>query len=339
MKKLVLIVLLISFASTAQNLPKLYNKVNSSVVFIDIESYDYSEVLFSQKVNTEESLGSGVLVGKEGLIWTAAHVIQSAEKITVEFTDGDKYEAEVIASDTNADVALIKVKEGFQLKKKDVAVIADSDKANIGDNVFIIGAPHGFKQSLSRGIISGRFVPEGLSSSFEKVEFLQTDASINPGNSGGPMFNMDGEVIGIASRIYTTSGGFDGIGFAVASNVAKKLLSDVSGSWSGMESLFLTPELAALLNVPQKAGVLVTKISSKGTAAKLGLIGGYIPINVAGQEVLLGGDIILEIAGVRLENQESIYHIKDKLKHIKKGTKVSIVILRHGQQMATQFEK
>lgn len=339
MKKLVLIVLLISFASTAQNLPKLYNKVNSSVVFIDIESYDYSEVLFSQKVNTEESLGSGVLVGKEGLIWTAAHVIQSAEKITVEFTDGDKYEAEVIASDTNADVALIKVKEGFQLKKKDVAIIADSDKANIGDNVFIIGAPHGFKQSLSRGIISGRFVPEGLSSSFEKVEFLQTDASINPGNSGGPMFNMDGEVIGIASRIYTTSGGFDGIGFAVASNVAKKLLSDVSGSWSGMESLFLTPELAALLNVPQKAGVLVTKISSKGTAAKLGLIGGYIPINVAGQEVLLGGDIILEIAGVRLENQESIYHIKDKLKHIKKGTKVSIVILRHGQQMATQFEK
>lgn len=339
MKKLLLIALFVSFAATAQDLPKLYNKVNSSVVFIDIESYDYSEVLFSQKVNTEESLGSGVLVGKEGLIWTAAHVIQSAEKITVEFTDGDKYEAEVIASDTNADVALIKVKKGFELKKKDVAVIADSDKAKIGDNVFIIGAPHGFKQSLSRGIISGRFVPEGLSSSFEKVEFLQTDASINPGNSGGPMFNMDGEVIGIASRIYTTSGGFDGIGFAVASNVAKKLLSDVTGSWSGMESLFLTPELAALLNVPQKAGVLVTKISSKGTAAKLGLIGGYIPINVAGQEVLLGGDIILEIAGVRLESQESIYNIKDKLKHIKKGTKVSIVILRHGQQMATQFEK
>lgn len=230
MKKLALLILFISFSVSSQNLPKLYEKVNSSVVFIDIESFDYSEVLFSQKVNTEESLGSGVLVGEEGYIWTAAHVIQSAEKITVEFTDGDKYEAEVIASDTNADVALIRVKDSFDLKKKEVAVIADSDKAKIGDNVFIIGAPHGFKQSLSRGIVSGRFVPEGLSSNFEKVEFLQTDASINPGNSGGPMFNMDGQVIGIASRIYTTSGGFDGIGFAVASNVAKKLLADVTGS-------------------------------------------------------------------------------------------------------------
>ena len=329
---------LLSLSISSQELSKLYKKVSSSVVYIDIESLDYSEVLFSQQINKEESLGSGVLVSEEGLIWTASHVIQSAEKITVEFTDGDVYEAEVISSDTNADVALIKIKDSFEIKKKKVAVIGDSDKAQIGDNVFIIGAPHGLKQSLSRGIVSGKFIPENMSNTFEQVEFIQTDASINPGNSGGPMFNMKGEVIGIASRIYTTSGGFDGIGFAVSSNIATKILSE-KGSWTGMETLFLTPELSALLNVPQKAGVLVTKVSTKGKAAKVGLVGGFIPINIAGQEILLGGDIILEIAGVVIEDQSSLHLVKEKLETIERGTNISIVILRHGQKIATTYER
>ena len=338
MKKVLYLLFLLSLSISSQELSKLYKKVSSSVVYIDIESLDYSEVLFSQQINKEESLGSGVLVSEEGLIWTASHVIQSAEKITVEFTDGDVYEAEVISSDTNADVALIKIKDSFEIKKKKVAVIGDSDKAQIGDNVFIIGAPHGLKQSLSRGIVSGKFIPENMSNTFEQVEFIQTDASINPGNSGGPMFNMKGEVIGIASRIYTTSGGFDGIGFAVSSNIATKILSE-KGSWTGMETLFLTPELSALLNVPQKAGVLVTKVSTKGKAAKVGLVGGFIPINIAGQEILLGGDIILEIAGVVIEDQSSLHLVKEKLETIERGTNISIVILRHGQKIATTYER
>jgi len=226
MKKIVFLLALVSLNISAQDLSKLYKKVSSSVVYINIESYDYSDVLFSQQVRKEESLGSGVLIAEEGLIWTAAHVIQASEKITVEFTDGDVYEAEVISSDTNADVALIKVKDSFQLKEKNIAKIGDSDKVQIGDNVFIIGAPYGFKQSLSKGIISGKYSPENLSNRFEKVDFFQTDASINPGNSGGPMYNMKGEIVGIASRIYTVSGGFDGIGFAVTSNVANKVLAN-----------------------------------------------------------------------------------------------------------------
>jgi serine protease Do len=278
------------------------------------------------------------LIGEDGLIWTAAHVIQASEKITVEFTDGDIYEAEVVSSDSNADVALIKITNNFQLKDKKIADIGDSDKANIGDNVFVIGAPHGFKQSLSRGVISGKYIPENLSNQFQKVEFIQTDASINPGNSGGPMFNMKGEVIGIASRIYTVSGGFDGIGFAVSSNVAKRVLENIE-NWSGIESVVLSPELTALLNVPQKGGILITKVSTKGKAGKLGLIGGFIPVVIAGQEMLLGGDIILEIGGIKIEDQISLELVQERLSLIDKGTQISIVILRQGQVISTIYTK
>ncbi|MDG1804958.1 trypsin-like peptidase domain-containing protein [Flavicella sp.] len=338
MKKIVFLLALVSLNISAQDLSKLYKKVSSSVVYINIESYDYSDVLFSQQVRKEESLGSGVLIAEEGLIWTAAHVIQASEKITVEFTDGDVYEAEVISSDTNADVALIKVKDSFQLKEKNIAKIGDSDKVQIGDNVFIIGAPHGFKQSLSKGIISGKYSPENLSNRFEKVDFFQTDASINPGNSGGPMFNMKGEIVGIASRIYTVSGGFDGIGFAVTSNVANKILANRE-NWSGFESMVLSPELAALLNLPQQGGILITKVSTQGKAGKLGLMGGFVPVVIAGQELLLGGDIILEIAGVKILDHSSLELVQERLINTKDGEKVSIVILRQGQVVSTTYDK
>lgn len=338
MKKIVFLLLFVAVGMSAQDLSKLYKKVSSSVVYINIESFDYSEVIFSQQVRKQESLGSGVLIGKEGLIWTAAHVIQASEKITVEFTDGDIYEAEVVSSDMNADVALIKVIDSFQLKKKEIAKVGDSDNVKIGDDIFIIGAPHGFKQSLSKGIISGRYTPENLSNRFEKVNFFQTDASINPGNSGGPMFNMKGEIVGIASRIYTTSGGFDGIGFAVTSNIANKVLKN-GHNWSGFESLVLSPELSALLNVPQNGGILITKVSTKGKAGKLGLVGGFIPVTIAGQEILLGGDIILEIAGLKIEGPSSLELVEERLLSIKEGTKVSIVILRQGQIVSTTYDK
>ena len=149
----------------------------------------------------------------------------------------------VIVSNPNADVALLKLEGNFEKKEKEIAKIGNSDETLIGEDIFVIGAPHGFKQSLSKGIISGKYINEALSNDFEKVEFLQTDAAINPGNSGGPMFNMKGEVIGIASRIYTLSGGFDGIGFAVTSNVAKNILDETNSPWTGMESLFYQKKL------------------------------------------------------------------------------------------------
>jgi len=336
MKKIAFLILILSSEIVAQNLSKVYNEVSSSVVYIEIVSYDYSKIAFNEE---ENSLGSGVLISDDGLIWTASHVVQTAEKIIVEFTDGDKYEAEVILSNINADVALIKVIGHFNKKKKNVAIIGDSEATSIGDDVFIVGAPYGFKQSLSRGIISGRYVPENLSNTFEKIEFFQTDAAINPGNSGGPMFNMKGEVIGVASSIYSISGGFDGIGFAISSNVAKKLLSEEKGVWTGMESILLPQDLARLLNVPQKTGLLITHVSTKGAAAKIGLLGGYLSSDIGGRKILLGGDIILEIAGVKFIDENSSYEIKQKLKSIEKGGKIVITILRQGEIRSAEFNK
>lgn len=272
MKKIALIALLL-FSSTgkAQNLPDIYNEVKSSVVIIEILSVKTEGSGENKTLVAYASQGSGVLVSKEGLIWTAAHVVQSAEIVGVEFLDGNVYEAEVLSTNTIADVALTKIKNAFKLKEKKVVAIGDSDELQIGEDVFIIGAPFGLKQSLSKGILSGRHTLDSLNNGFVKVEFLQSDAAINTGNSGGPMFNMKGKVVGIPSRIYSHLGEFNGVGFAISSNVATKLLMEEPNIWTGMESILISGDLAKALNLPQESGLLILNMSTKGIASKLGL--------------------------------------------------------------------
>ena len=330
---------LLSFYTKAQNLSKIYQDINSSVVVINIINVSRESAGENIEVVTEESQGSGVLIGEEGLIWTAAHVVQSAEAVQIEFLDGDIYEGTVISSVAQADVALVKIEGDFQLKNKKVAQIGDSDNVSIGDDVFVLGAPHGFKQSLSRGILSGRFLPEHLSNNFVKIEFLQTDASINPGNSGGPMFNMSGEVIGIASRIYSNSGGFEGIGFAMSSNVANKLLMQEPGIWGGMESILLDGNLAKALNLPQEAGLLITSLSSKGSASALGLKGGTISAKIEDTELKIGGDIILELAGITVKDINSIFEIRKKISETPKSEVITMTVLRNGKIGKAEFTR
>ncbi len=329
--KIILVALLISATSFSQKLTDLYKTVNSSVVVITTINYSPENVGGEVKMITNASMGSGVLISEDGLIWTAAHVVQAAELVEVEFIDGDKYEAEVISSNPEADVALIKISRKFELKQKHVAKIGDSDKVEIGEDVFVLGAPRGFKQSLSRGILSGRYEPEHLSNDFIKIQFLQTDAAVNPGNSGGPMFNMKGEIIGVASRIVTESGGFEGIGFAMSSNVAKKLLMEEPTIWGGINSILISDDLAAALNVPQQSGLLIISVSSKGPGSLIGLKGGYIPANINGTEILIGGDVILEIGGVKITDNNSLFEIREQINKTKLGKSISITILRQGK--------
>ncbi len=323
----------------SQNLADLYKEISSSVVVIDVVSIGSQGEGVNRKLATQSSQGSGFLISKEGLIWTAEHVIKAAEVITVSFVDGDKYEAEVLSSNPSADVALLKIKGDFQVKDKNVATIGNSDSVQIGEDIFVLGAPHGFKQSLSRGILSGRHIPENMSNNFVKVEFLQTDAAINPGNSGGPVFNMKGEVVGIASRIYTVSGGFDGIGFAVSSNVAHKLLMDDPDTWTGMEARLVSGTLARVLNIPQATGLLILNTSTQGTAGKLGLKGGRIPAIIDGESIMLGGDVILDIAGIKFENENSGYLVKEKVKKMNTGDTIVVTILREGRVGTVKFPK
>ena len=339
MKKIFFLLIFVSAVGTAQNLAELYKQVNSSVVVIDIVTVAPESVGTGVELVAQASQGSGVLISPDGLIWTAAHVVQSAEEVQVEFLDGDIYEGEVMTSNEEADVALVKIAGNFQLKNKAVAKIGDSDALGVGEDVFVLGAPHGFKQSLSRGILSGRFSPESLSNDFVEIEFLQTDAAINPGNSGGPMFNMQGEVVGIASRIYTNSGGFEGIGFAMSSNVANKLLMRESTIWAGMESILVDGTLAQALNVPQESGLLIVNLSSKGAAGQLGLQGGYIPANIDGIDLRIGGDIILEMAGIQITDVNSLFQIRQKISAAKSGEDISMTILRNGKVGQGFFKK
>ena len=340
MKKILTLITLFSvMIAESQSLPELYNEVKSSVVVINTLSLATQGTSDNIELVTEEALGSGVLISSDGLIWTASHVVQAAEAVKVEFLDGDVYEAEVLSTNPQADIALIMIKDKFELKNKKVAEIGNSDKVMIGEDVFVLGAPHGFKQSLSKGILSGRYSPLNLSNDFVRIEFLQTDAAVNPGNSGGPMFNMKGEVVAIASSIYTSSGGFEGIGFAISSNVAKKLLDGKSDIWSGMETYLLNGNMARVLNVPQDSGLLVTNVSTKGAASQLGLRGGDIPSTIDGTELLIGGDIILDIAGITLENTNSFFLIREKLDEYKNGDLIKMSFLRNGRISKIDFIK
>lgn len=340
MKKLpVIILLLIPILAKTQNLAALYDEVKSSVVFIEILNLTTEGSGDDKTLVASAKQGSGVLISEDGLIWTASHVVQSAEVLGVQFLDGDIYEAKVLSTNPMADVALIKIKDSFLLKEKKVAPIGDSDRTKIGEDVFVIGAPFGIKQSITKGVLSGKHNLEKLNNSFVKVELLQTDAAINRGNSGGPMFNMKGEIIGITSSIYSESGAFNGIGFAISSNVAQKLLMESPNIWTGMESVVVSGDLAKALNLPQESGLLILSLSTQGVMSKLGLEGGTIPITIKDAEIVIGGDIILSIAGIEIEDINFSELVKEKVKSYKKGEKIPLQFLRNGKIQVLHFVK
>lgn len=278
---------------------EIYQKVNDAVVEVIANSKDRSNPEFTLY---EEGLGSGVVISEDGLILTAAHVVQTAEKVKVKFTSGKEIPAKILRLSKGADVALLKlawVPEDLTLAK-----LADSDKVRIGEKICIIGAPYGLSHSLSVGHISGKHQEMNTTSGFIRAEFFQTDAAINHGNSGGPMFNSKGEVVGIVSSILSESGGFEGIGFAATSNVTKKLVVDDNSLYTGLDGYILDGAMAHLLNVPQKGGLLVQRVVPLSPADFAGLKGGMASMNINEEEVILGGDIILSVNKIKLDSMD-----------------------------------
>lgn len=336
---IVILQIFLSLIGNSQNLADCYDNVKSSVVVIDILSVAPRSIGENMALEAKSLQGSGVLISKDGKIWTSSHVVQAAELVRVAFMDGTVYEADVLSTNYIADVALIKLKGTPNLANFKVAKLADSDKLRIGDDIFILGAPFGLKQSLSKGVLSGRHIHESLGNDFNNIEFLQTDAAINHGNSGGPMFNMQGEVVGITSSIYTSSGGFSGVGFAVSSNTTKKLLMEKPTFWTGMESVIVTGNIAKALNIPRESGLLILNMSSKGMANKIGLRAGTIAATIDGVDLVIGGDIILDFAGFGFSTPNFRSLILEKLEVYKKGDKIPMTILRNGKIGVIEFEK
>jgi len=163
------------------------------------------------------------------------------------------------------------------------------------------------------------------------LELIQTDAAINKGSSGGPMFNMAGEVVGVVSLILSQSGGFEGLGFAVSSNVANRLLIAKKGFWTGIDGLLLSGDWVRVFNIPQPAGFLVQRVADNSPASAIGLIGGTYKATIAGGDLLVGGDIILAVGGIPVSAEGPSAQIWDYLNNLRPGDTVTVRILRAGQ--------
>ena len=313
-------------SKAAPSVADVYTQVIDSVVLIEVMGKTAAGP--GEGLVTAAGLGSGVLISADGLVLTAAHVVQTADHMQVHFAGGEFINATVLRSDPAADVALIKldwVPEGAKPVK-----LGDSDKASVGDQVFVVGAPLGLSHTLTVGHLSARRRPEAMVTGLSSTELFQTDAAINQGNSGGPMFNMRGEVVGIVSHIISLSGGYEGMGFAVTSNAAQDLLMKPGSWWTGIAGYYIDDTLADVLNLPQPAGILVEVVAKGSPAEELGLRGGSLKAVIGRNELVLGGDVILAVQGIRISvgSSEAIGEARAKLAP---GDTIRVEVLRDGE--------
>ncbi|MCZ6596644.1 MAG: trypsin-like peptidase domain-containing protein [Planctomycetota bacterium] len=317
--------------STDESLEEVFDRVHGSVVTIRTVGQsglidDTGAALF------EGGIGSGVLVSDDGRIMTAAHVVQTADAVAVDFVDGTTRKARILGTVPSADLALIQI-EGELPAEATVARLADSDSARVGSMVFVIGAPRGISHTLTVGHLSARRQLELPFPGSVPIELLQTDAAINKGNSGGPMFDMRGEVIGIVSHIVSESGGSEGLGFGVAANTARVLLLERNIVWSGIDKVVLSGPFARALNLPEgRSGDLVQRVAKGSLGDRLGVRGGEIPATIAGQDLLLGGDVVLEVFGVRVEDPDFYSKVEKMFESLGDSNVMSVLVLRGGDQ-------
>jgi serine protease Do len=311
-------------------LPELFQKVSPAVVFISAISIDPFKL--NNRINT--AIGSGFIFSDEGLILTNSHVVFGRQAISVTLDDGRKFTAILLGADPVYDLAVLKIPDApAELPK---AVLGDSSKIQIGEEVIAIGNPLGLEQTLTRGVISGvnRLIQEAQMPLM--LPLLQMDAAINPGNSGGPLVNLCGEVIGINTASMSEA---QNIGFAVPINLAKKtvpaLIKDgrVIRPWVGVNGRYLEKDSLAILNAPLTEGFLIESVDPGSPAQKAGFRGGELPVTVASLEILLGGDIITRVNETAIDSPEMIAKI---YRSLKVGEKIVIGYVREGKEMKAE---
>jgi serine protease Do len=253
-----------------------------------------------------QSLGSGFIISADGYILTNAHVVTAADEITVTLNDKREFKAKVIGSDKRTDVALIKI-EAAALSK---VAFGDPGKLRVGDWVLAIGSPFGFDNSVTAGIVSakGRSLPQE-----NYVPFIQTDVAINPGNSGGPLYNLNGEVIGINSQIYSRTGGFMGLSFAIPIDVAMDISNQlraggkVTRGWLGVVIQEVTKELADSFGLSKPQGALVANVEKGGPAEKAGLEPSDIILKFDNKDVKTSTDLPRLVGAVKPGSKVAVH--------------------------------
>jgi serine protease Do len=331
-------------------LSELFKNVEKSVVQISSED-ETTDLLGSR-------LGSGFVYDTNGHIITNNHVTSGAKDLHITFSDGTIYTGKVIGSDPHSDLAVVLLND-VPKEKLFPLTLGNSSALIVGEGVAALGNPFGLSGSLTEGIVSGlgRLLPSSPPSpenifgnderivSFSIPDIIQTDAAINPGNSGGPLLNVNGEVIGINSAIFSNTGVYAGVGFAIPSNTLKKVIPELieKGSykhpWIGVTGIDVTPDIAEKMNLTEARGFLVIDVNANGPADKAGIQGGDKIDMINGREVELGGDIIIAIDG------KPVRKIADVLSHLEReksvGDKVSLKIIRDGieQEKNTTLEE
>ncbi len=240
-----------------------------------------------------QSMGSGFIVSSDGYILTNNHVVEGADEIQVRLQDRREYDATVVGMDERSDLALLKIDE----KNLPTLKLSDNEDLKVGQWVVAIGSPFGLDFSASAGIVSaiGRSIPNERGGNY--VPFIQTDVAINPGNSGGPLFNMDGEVVGINSQIYTRSGGSIGLSFAIPASVATQVIAQlkdkgrVDRGWLGVVIQEVDRDLAESFGLKKPMGALIAQMDPAGPAAKAGLQVGDVIVRFGEAEILKSGDL------------------------------------------------
>ena len=262
----------------------------------------------------EHGLGSGVIVTKDGYILTNNHVVDGAKEVNVTLPDGREFTAKVIGRDSKTDVAVVKI----DANNLPVLPMADSKNVKVGDVVLAIGNPFGVGQTVTEGIVSAK--DRGNMGIEDYEDFIQTDAAINPGNSGGALVDIDGRLIGINTAIMSGSGGSQGVGFAIPSDLAKSVMESliqdghVTRGYLGVEIQNVTPALAPEFNLKNAEGALVSQVVPKGPADKAGLKDGDVIVKFNGEKITSSRNLQLEVAG------------------IKPGSKVPVEIMRDGNE-------
>ena len=296
------------------------------------------------------SRGSGFVYDTSGHIITNAHVVQNATTIRVTFNDGYVAEARLVGEDSYSDLALIRVDAAIN-RLHPLALMTNSDDVRVGQRAIAIGNPFGLSSSMTVGIISGlgrnlrsaELLDDNAPPGFQNPSIIQTDAPINPGNSGGPLLNSQGEVIGVTTSIRSDSGVFQGVGFAVPANTLRRVIPDliddgqVSYAWMGIsvqpeDNGYSVSGLAEPLNLPVNQGILIRGITVGGPADEAGLQGGSRTIQVRGQMVCIGGDIIIAINGEYVASMDEL--VTYLIVNTRPDDRVNLLIVRNGETFA-----
>jgi serine protease Do len=332
--------------SSELSLPDLFSKVEKSVV--QVASKEDTGISLGSR------LGSGFVYDRNGHIVTNYHVIAggtSEGKVQITFLDGSTYNARLIGGDPFSDLAVLQLDgENIPSYKLVPLPIGDSTTLRVGERVVAIGNPFGLSGSMTEGIVSGlgrmlpsaeqeeelEMIPSNIapSAGFLIPDIIQTDAPINPGNSGGPLLNIRGEVIGINTAIFSTTGASAGIGFAIPSNTIKNVIpslitkGDYQHPYLGIVGVDITPEIAEALGLTEARGFLVTDVSSGSPAQKAGIQGGSSLANVNGREIAMGGDVILKVDEHTVRKLDDVLTYLEREKKV--GEAVQLTILRNG---------